>query len=118
MIVKVEHRMGELVARGGFRPHHLLSPGLENFAVGQDIMGIFRLVDFARDDHLTLRMKPETTACRVFGDVTGTYQVVAQARDACRLLAKFIARYPPGVVGWAMSLLLPIACGTACRGWP
>jgi hypothetical protein len=33
-----------------------LTPGLDDLATGQEVMQIFELVDFARDQHLTLRL--------------------------------------------------------------
>ncbi|HXL79236.1 MAG TPA: hypothetical protein VN951_00045, partial [Pyrinomonadaceae bacterium] len=48
---------------GRLSPRELL-PGLENLSVGQDVMRIFDLVDFERDRHLTLRVKPGTRAER------------------------------------------------------
>lgn len=92
--------------RGRTSPRELTA-GLEQLAVGQAVMGIFALVAFANDDHLTIRVKPRTSAHRLFGDVAGTYRVVLEARGACRLLAKLVVRYPPGLRGFAMGVLLP-----------
>ncbi|HCX31407.1 MAG TPA: hypothetical protein DHU55_16805, partial [Blastocatellia bacterium] len=53
-----------------------LTPGLDNLAVGQDVMGIFDLVDFEHDRHLTIRVKPESSAAKTFGEIAGSYLVV------------------------------------------
>jgi hypothetical protein len=91
----------------GRRSPRQLIPGLGQLAVGQSVMGIFTLVDFDENQHLTIRTKPGTAAWRLFGDVAGTYLVVPQGPDACRLLVKLIVRYPRGVVGALMARCLP-----------
>jgi hypothetical protein len=90
----------------GRRSPPRLTPGLEQLAVGQDVMRIFTLVAFARDEHLTMRIKPGTAAERLFGDVAVTY-LVAPRDDGCRLLVKLVVRYPPGAVGSLMRRVLP-----------
>jgi len=92
--------------RGRQSPRHLIA-GLDDLAVGQSVMGIFTLVDFRRDDHLTIRIKPRTAAFRLFGDVAGTYRVAPSDGPACRLLAKLVVCYPPGIAGAFMRRLLP-----------
>ena len=44
------------IDNGGRRSPRTLTPGLEALAVGQSVMRIFTLVDFAKDRHLTLRI--------------------------------------------------------------
>jgi hypothetical protein len=92
--------------RGRASPRELTA-GLEHLAVGQDVMGLFSLVAFATDDHLTIRIKPGTSGQRVFGDVAGTYRIVPEAGGACRLLVKLVVRYPSGLRGSVMRVLLP-----------
>ena len=87
-------------------PQRLLS-GLENLVIGQDVMGIFRLVDYQENRHLTLRIKPQTVAYKSFGDIAGTYLIASLKPDACRLIVKLIVRYPPGVIGLFMKHFLP-----------
>src|SRR5262245_42381118 len=36
-----------------------LIPGLDDLAVGQEVMRDFEIVDFVRDQHLTIRLKPD-----------------------------------------------------------
>jgi hypothetical protein len=91
----------------GRRSPRRLTPGLENLATGQDVMRIFTLVDHEKDGHLTIRIKPRTSAQRTFGDVCATYLVESRGTDGCRLLAKLLARYPPGLTGALMRRLLP-----------
>ncbi|MEO8183637.1 MAG: hypothetical protein ABI895_32805 [Deltaproteobacteria bacterium] len=86
-------------------PQHL-STGLEQLSRGQELMGIFTLVDFETDRHVTLRIRQGSAAERAFGDVRGTYLVVAEGQG-CRLLVKLLAQYPPGLVGMAARRLLP-----------
>ncbi len=84
-----------------------LTPGLENLAVGQDVMEIFQLADFACDQHLTFRIKANSSAHRLFGDIAGSYFVVAKSARISRLLVKLVVQHPPGVWGKLMRSLLP-----------
>jgi hypothetical protein len=95
------------IDNGGRRSPRTLTPGLEHLAVGQSMMGIFTLVDFAKDRHLTLRIKPGTGAGSLFGDVALTYLIVTEGPDRCRLLVKIAARYPRGLTGALMRWGLP-----------
>jgi hypothetical protein len=90
----------------GRRSPRYLTRGLEEPALGQDFMGIFTLVDFEADRHVTLRTKRASTAEKAFGDVRGTY-LVASTTGGCRLLVKPLVRYPSGFVGRAARWLLP-----------
>jgi len=83
-----------------------LTAGLEQLALGQDFMGIFTLVDFERDSHVTLRTKPASNAEQAFGDIRASYRV-ARTGEGCRLLVKLLAKYPPGFVGVGARWLLP-----------
>ena len=80
-------------------PRYLI-PGLERLELGQKMMG-FELIDFKTDQHQTLRGKSS-----IFGEVVGSYLIVPQSHDTCRLLVKLVIRYPRGVIGFVMSLLL------------
>lgn len=90
---------------GRLSPRELTS-GLDQLAIGQDVMSIFDLVDFERHRHLTIRVKHGSSASRTFGDIAGSYIIVPRAKD-CRLLVKLIAKYPPGVKGRLMEAVLP-----------
>jgi hypothetical protein len=95
------------IDNGGRRSPRQLTPGLDQLQVGQDVMSIFELVDFDRDRHITIRIKRGRGAFRVFGDIAGSYVIVATGARACRLLVKLLVRYPRGVRGWAMRTFLP-----------
>ncbi len=82
-------------------PQHLMA-GLDDLAVGQKIMGAFRLVDFTRDHHLT-----GCVSMRRFGDITATYLIVASPEGSCRLLVKLVVAYPRGSLGRLLRLVLP-----------
>jgi hypothetical protein len=84
-----------------------LTPGLDNIVVGQDVMGIFDLVEFERNRHLTIRVKSASSASRTFGDIAGSYLIVPVPGGSCRLLVKLIAKYPHGAKGKFMRALLP-----------
>jgi hypothetical protein len=87
-------------------PRQLMS-GIDSLEIGQDIMTIFTLVAFRRDEHLTMQIKRGTLAFRIFGDVAGTYLIVPRTVAACRLVVKLLVRYPRGPLGRLMSLFLP-----------
>jgi hypothetical protein len=86
-------------------PPHLIQ-GLEQLSRGQEFMGIFALVDYETDRHVTLRIKPASTAERALGDIRGTYLVLA-AGEGCRLLVKLLAKYPAYLPGKIAGRLLP-----------
>lgn len=91
----------------GRRSPRALTPGLDQLAVGQEVMRIFRLVEFAPDDHLTLMLRRASSAWRTFGDLAVTYRVVPESSARCRLLVKLVVRYPPGLWGALMRRVLP-----------
>ena len=84
-----------------------LSPGLDQLALGQDVMTIFNLVAFEQDRHLTIRMKPHSSASRTFGDIGASYFIAPTTENSCRLLVKLIGTYPRGLKGKIMRALLP-----------
>ena len=85
-----------------------LTPGVENLAVGQDVMTIFDLVDFEIGRHVTIRIKPKSIASQVFGDAAASYLIVPGGEQTCRLLVKLVGRYPRGVKGMLMRNFLPL----------
>jgi hypothetical protein len=95
------------IDNGGRRSPRALTPGLEDLAIGQSVMRIFTLVDFAKDRHLTLRIKHGTGAFSLFGDLAITYLIVPETLERCRLLVKIVARYPRGFTGALMQWGLP-----------
>ena len=92
---------------GGRQSPRKLTPGLGNLAVGQSMMRIFTLVSYEPDRHLTIRLKPGTSASRTFGDVAATYLILPAPDGTCRLLAKLLVAYPPGLTGMLMRRVLP-----------
>lgn len=77
----------------GKRSPQKLIEGLDQLAVGQDVMSIFNLVAFARNEHITIRMKPNTRSFRIFGDIAATYLIVPKTATTSRLLVKLAIRY-------------------------
>ena len=63
------------------------------------VMTIFNLVSFTNNQHLTIRLKPNTTASRTFGDLAASYFIIPKTAATCRLLVKLVVRYPPGAKG-------------------
>jgi len=95
------------IDNGGRRSPRMLTAGLEELAGGQSMMRIFTLVDFAKDRHLTLRIKHGTGAFSLFGDLAITYLIVPEPVECCRLLVKIVTRYPRGLRGTLMRWGLP-----------
>jgi len=95
------------IDNGGRRSPRTLTPGMDALAVGQSMMRIFTLVDFAPGRHVTLRIKHGGVAFRSFGDLAVTYLIVPLEADRCRLLVKMVVRYPRGLRGALMRWGLP-----------
>jgi hypothetical protein len=95
------------IDNGGRRSPRTLTPGLDHLAIGQSVMRIFTLVEFAKDRHLTLRIKHGAGAFSLFGDLAVTYLIVPEDAGRCRLLVKLVSRYPPGFTGRLMRWGLP-----------
>ncbi len=92
---------------GGRRSPPTLTPGAEALAVGQTMMQIFRLVEFETGRYVTLEIRKDTGAFRLFGNLALTYLIVPEAAGRCRLLVKIAIRYPRGLVGALMRAGLP-----------
>ncbi|GAC1359877.1 MAG: hypothetical protein NVSMB42_19350 [Herpetosiphon sp.] len=86
----------------GRRSPQQLIPGLERLVRGQRVMTIFELVDFARDEHITIEARLFTDGSRHSSAMS--YCVVPINPNATRLLVKLSLRYPPllrkGAAGW------------------
>ncbi len=70
-----------------------LIPGVENLAQSQRVMGIFKLVEFEQDRHLTIVMDDEQ-AISIFGNIAASYVVLPVTQNTCRLILKGLIRYP------------------------
>ncbi|MBC1224230.1 hypothetical protein GNF10_28220 [Nostoc sp. UCD121] len=70
-----------------------LLPGVENVVVGQKFMGIFQLVEFEANRHLTI-VTDDEQAISIFGDIAASYVIFPVTSDACRLVLKGNIRYP------------------------
>lgn len=86
-------------------PPYLIA-GLENLAVGQRVMTIFRLVAFEPQHHLTMVLD-SAPAQQLFGQIALSYMVLPQQPTACRLLVKLRIRYPRNLARLPMQVLLP-----------
>lgn len=95
------------IDNGGRQSPRKLTPGLDELAIGQDVMRIFDLVDFAQNEHLTLRLKRKGAAINTFGDLAVSYLIIPDGGDNCRLLVKLVVNYPPGLTGRLMRRFLP-----------
>jgi len=82
-----------------------LIPRLQQLAVGQRIMTIFRLVSFEPGEHLTIALKSRAGALTM-GNFAGTYRV-AESSEGTRLVAKILVRYPTGPYGRLLRRYMP-----------
>jgi hypothetical protein len=73
-------------------PKQLL-PGVENLTLGQKVMGIFKLVEFEQNRHLTIVMD-DKRARAIFGDIAASYVILPLTLNTCRLVLKGHIRYP------------------------
>jgi len=90
----------------GRRSPRTLTPGLERLEVGQRVMTIFRLVSFVEGEHLTVVMD-RPFAVRLFGQLAATYAVAPDGAQT-RLVVCVPVRYPPGLLGRLLRVLLPV----------
>ena len=91
----------------GRRSPRTLTPGLDELAAGQRVMGSFDLVDFERPRHLTLRLRQDAPESRFVRDLAVSYLIVPQSPDSCRLLVKVLVRHRRGLLGWFTRTFLP-----------
>ena len=91
----------------GRRSPRELTPGLDELEVGQEFMTIFELIEFDVDRQLTLRTKKDTPGHKLFGDTLVSYVIQSENEHSCRLLVKIIMRYPEGILGALIRLILP-----------
>jgi hypothetical protein len=73
-------------------PKQLL-PGMENLALGQRVMGIFKLVEFEQNRHLTI-VTDDKLAIAIFGDIAASYVIFPVTQNTSRLVLKGHIRYP------------------------
>jgi hypothetical protein len=87
-------------------PPQLIS-GLEQLAVGQRIMIVFRLVAFSFGTSLTVESQSRIGDA-LMGRVAGSY-VVRAMPGGSRLIAKVLVKYPSGPYGRALRTVMPHA---------
>jgi hypothetical protein len=98
------------IDNSGQKSPETLNPKLQQLAVGQRVMRIFRLLGYTPHAELTIRLD-DSWGQRVFGEVVGTYRVVPHG-DASRLVVRLLAKRANGVAGslapllWAGDLLM------------
>ena len=88
-------------------PKQLL-PGGENLALDQSVMGIFKLVEFEQNRHLTIVLD-DKRAISIFGEIAASYVLFPIAPNTCRLILKGHVRYPRNLLGASMRSCLPWA---------
>ncbi len=104
----------DIIDNGGRRSPRELTPGLEDLAVGQEVMSIFTLADFGPERHLTLRIS-KPSAQRLFGDLACTYAVEpGGVSNETRLVVKLVVSHSakPTLAGRIMRRFCPGAIGS------
>ncbi len=91
----------------GRRSPGTLIPGLTDLAVGQTVMMIFEIVDFAAYEHITIGLRRKFRWLKFFGDGVASYVVLSESGCESRVLVKLVMRYPRGPVGWLGALVFP-----------
>jgi len=91
--------------RGRRSPRRLIA-GVEQLAIGQPVMRIFRLASFETDRHLTLRLT-DPAGGRLFGEIAGTYCVEPLGDQRSRLVVKLLVRHPARFPGTWLRRFLP-----------
>lgn len=92
----------------GRKSPQTLLPGLDQLEIGQDVIYIFDLVDFEKNNHFTCRIKKNTIWYKIFGDNVVSYLIIPVSKTECRLLVKLLVKYPRGVIGLMMQIILPL----------
>lgn len=90
----------------GRRSPRKLTRGAEVLEAGQPFMTIFRLRDFVAPEFITIEMS-SPIGLKCFGEITVTYRVSPSGAQRCRLLATLQVRYPLGLFGRIVRLVLP-----------
>ena len=85
-----------------------LTPGLDVLEIGQDVMTIFKLIDFKPDSYLTIRIKEKILGHQIAADAVITYIIHPKKQSRCRLLVKLLVIYPKGILGFLNRLILPV----------
>ena len=85
-------------------PQHLIE-GLDQIEIGQSVMTIFRVIDFEPGRYLTVRIRKRSD---MLGDSVICYMIVPENGNVCRVLVKLIIKYPRGILGKLVKLILPM----------
>jgi hypothetical protein len=91
------------IDNGGRRSPVLLTPGLEELAVGQPVMRIFDLAAFDPGRHLTLRLRRSG----LFPPMLVSYVVIPGSARSCRIVVKLVLRFRPGLRDRIVRALAP-----------
>jgi hypothetical protein len=83
-----------------------LLPGVENLAPEQRVMGVFKLVEFEENRHLTIVMDDER-AITMFGNIAASYVIFPITENTCRLILKGHIRYPRNIFWSWIRWVLP-----------
>ena len=86
-------------------PKKLLA-SVENLAPEQRVMGVFKLVEFEENRHLTIVMDDER-AITMFGNIAASYVIFPITENTCRLILKGHIRYPRNIFWSWIRWVLP-----------
>lgn len=88
-------------------PEGLLS-GVERLAPGESVMGVFKLVEFEVNRHITILLQDQR-AIAIFGEIAASYVLLPRSAYICRLIMKGHVRYPRHFLAAGMRAALPWA---------
>ena len=83
-----------------------LLPSVENLAPEQRVMGVFKLVEFEQNRHLTIVMDDER-AITMFGNIAASYVIFPITENTSRLILKGHIRYPRNIFWSWIRWVLP-----------
>jgi hypothetical protein len=91
------------IDNSGRQSPRVLTPGLEDLAIGQPVMRIFDLAAFDPGRHLTLRLRRPG----LFPPMFVSYLVAPTLPGSCRLIVKLVMRFRPGFRDRIVQALAP-----------
>jgi hypothetical protein len=89
----------------GVRSPQQLTPGLDDLAVGQKVLRIFRIVDFVRDEHMTVAVN---TGSHRLPPYAMAYVITSQASSRSRLVVHIRTSAPAGIVNRPGRVMLSV----------
>lgn len=91
----------------GYKSPESLSPETAFLSPGDSFMTIFELAEWKPNHSITLRLIPNSHSEKLFGKIVLTYFITPQHLNEQRLTIKIKIKYPAGIYGFLVRLILP-----------